>query len=219
MAAYAVQAVAKGHGGRLRVGAVISSLYTVFPHLIPEFEAKFPAVDLQIQEMVVTQQLEALRQDRLDVGILRGPFPQADVNWVTLIKEPYVAAVPTTSALASQASVTVDALLEQPLIRVRYSTNREYSRQMFEYLLSQGRTIDIVREVADTHTLLAMVAAGAGVSFVPKSFRHIAINNVSYVPIDDESPTTAVQAVWRKDTLSPAAKNFVDLAVEITRDM
>jgi DNA-binding transcriptional LysR family regulator len=42
---------------------------------------------------------------------------------------------------------------------------------------------------------------------------------VSYVPIDDESPTTAVQAVWRKDTLSPAAKNFVDLAVEITRDM
>ena len=137
---------------------------------------------------------------------------------ITLLHEHFVAVVPNNSKLAQAKVVKMEEIASQPLIRVRASANRDYSRQMFSILNDQGYKLNVVQEVSDTHTLIGLVAAGVGCSMVPASFQNIQIRQVRYIPLLELTPQTTMQMVWRKDDTSPILKNFLNLVEKLVTE-
>jgi DNA-binding transcriptional LysR family regulator len=66
--------------------------------------------------------------------------------------------------------------------------------------------------VAQIVTVIPLVAAGFGVSIVPRSFRDVHFGGVSYIDIDGEAPRGRLALVYRRDERSVAVKNVVKAA-------
>jgi DNA-binding transcriptional LysR family regulator len=219
MAAEVVQAIARGEDGPLALAAIFSSIYTLVPRILPPFIRKYPTVKLHLQEMTISQQISALKEHRIDAGIVRGPINEPELEAVTLFEEPFVAVVPSDHELSRNKVLTLTQIANQPLIRIYPSANRDFSRRMFAALVDKGHKLNIVQEVSDTHTLIGLVAAGVGMSLVPASLQNLQIKQVRYIPLREQTPMTTLQLVYNKENSSAVLRNFVHLVESMAPDL
>jgi DNA-binding transcriptional LysR family regulator len=214
-----VRAISRGEDGPLALGSIFSSIYAVIPHILPLFVSKYPRIKVHLQEMTVSQQIAALKEGKIDAGILRGPIADPDLQHFTLLQEKFVAVVSSDHPFAAQSEVTLAQLASQPLIRIFPSANRDFSRRMFGALVDAGFELNIVQEVSDTHTLIGLVAAGVGVSLVPASLQNIQIRQIRYIPVREETPLTPLDLMWHRENDSPILRNFVAMTRDIAGKM
>src|SRR5262245_5410731 len=69
-AAAVVRSIGKGQGGHLRVAYINSASYALLPALIPAFRARYPEVDLELQESTSIEIVKQLAASQIDVGLL-----------------------------------------------------------------------------------------------------------------------------------------------------
>ena len=71
------------------------------PDILREFRAQNPDVELVLRELPTVAQLNALTGGELDVGVIRGPIAERDLDpgleLMTIQREHLVAALPATT--------------------------------------------------------------------------------------------------------------------------
>jgi DNA-binding transcriptional LysR family regulator len=90
--------------------------------------------------------------------------------------------------------------------------------QIFRLCREAGFVPHVALEAGEASTIIGLVAAGCGVSLLPKSFDRIRMDGVCYRPIADEAATTTLLLAQRADEVSPLVEAFVALAMEAARD-
>jgi len=203
--------------GALRLGLI----YTIGPYLLPslvrQMIAQAPQMPLMLQENFTVKLLEMLRTGETDCAILAEPFPDTGLAVAALYDEPFMAAVPMSHPLAQQTSVTAEQLKNETMLLLgtghcfrdhvlevcpefaRFSSHAEGIRKSFE-----GSSLETIRH---------MVAAGMGVTLVPRlSVPDAALLDtpqrqnedayVKYLPITDAAggapPSRRVVLAWRR---------------------
>ena len=204
--------------GPLKLGVI----YTIAPYLLPELVRKViqksPEMPLMLQENFTVKLLEMLRTGEIDCAILAEPFPDAGLATAALYDEPFMAAVPSTHPLAALASVTAQALKDETMLLLgnghcfrdhvlevcpefaRFSSNAAGMQKSFE-----GSSLETIKH---------MVAAGMGVTLVPRlsvpkaelqlptKRKKGEENYVRYLDIVDANgaapPTRRVVLAWRR---------------------
>ena len=66
--------IAAGRSGVLRIGFTAASGFSLLGPLLSEIERVLPDVDVDLQELVTGEQLQALENGDLDLGLARPPF-------------------------------------------------------------------------------------------------------------------------------------------------
>jgi len=204
--------------GALRLGVI----YTIGPYLLPDLVRQVirhtPQMPLMLQENFTVRLLEMLRTGEIDCAVLAEPFPDTALATAALYDEPFMAAVPSHHALAVQKAVTAEQLKSETMLLLgtghcfrdhvlevcpefaRYASNAEGIRKSFE-----GSSLETIKH---------MVAAGMGVTLVPRlSVPKDALEArprrkkdeeiyVKYLPITDEQggppPSRRVVLAWRR---------------------
>ncbi|MBP7456004.1 MAG: LysR family transcriptional regulator [Ottowia sp.] len=201
-------------GGPLKLGVI----YTIGPYLLPDLVrqniALTPQMPLMLQENFTVRLLEMLRTGEIDCAILAEPFPDTGLAIAPLYDEPFMAALPAGHALAAGDSVSSDQLKREHMLLLgtghcfrdhvlqvcpefaRFSSNTEGIRKSFE-----GSSLETIKH---------MVAAGMGVTLVPRlavppealaAAEPDAPGVVRYLPIHDDGgapPTRRVVLAWRR---------------------
>lgn len=219
--------------GALKLGVI----YTIGPYLLPDLVrhviAKTPQMPLMLQENFTVKLLELLRTGELDCAILAEPFPDTNLAVAPLYDEPFLAAMPVDHPFTKQSSITVEQLKAETMLLL--GTGHCFRDHVLEVCPefarfsndSSGNNVGIRKsfEGSSLETIKHMVAAGMGVTLVPRlsvpasaieSSRAIAENStknlkaksqaedalVVYRPITDDKralpPTRRVVLVWRK---------------------
>src|SRR5512132_1074237 len=76
------QRAARGESGRLRVGFVEAATYSgILPDVLSFFRMHLPSIGLSLLEMDSMQQADALREGRIDIGIV-GTVPLDAERWL-----------------------------------------------------------------------------------------------------------------------------------------
>ena len=203
--------------GPLRLGVI----YTIGPYLLPDLVrnaiAKTPQMPLMLQENFTVKLLEMLRTGEIDCAIMAEPFPDTGLATALLYDEPFMAAVPSSHPFAQLDQVSAEALKSETMLLLgtghcfrdhvlevcpefaRFSSNAEGIRRSFE-----GSSLETIKH---------MVAAGMGVTLVPrlsvpkeglqpKAKRKKDLETyVRYLPIvdgDDRPPMRRVVLAWRR---------------------
>jgi LysR family hydrogen peroxide-inducible transcriptional activator len=203
--------------GTLRLGLI----YTIGPYLLPslvkQMMAQAPQMPLMLQENFTVKLLDMLRTGDTDCAVLAEPFPEAGLAIAPLYDEPFMAAVPMGHPLAKQTSVTAEQLKNETMLLLgtghcfrdhvlevcpefaRFSSHAEGIRKSFE-----GSSLETIRH---------MVAAGMGVTLVPRlPVPQAALQDkpqhqnedafVKYLPITDSAggaaPSRRVVLAWRR---------------------
>lgn len=211
-AALSVGAVRDGQAGRLSIGAVYSALYAILPAVLSEFRLAHPRIEISVQEMTVSQQLEAIRQGRIDLGFLRGSAAVEGLRSEVLFSERLVAVMPAGDPLAQQDTVSVADIAARPFIAIAYENNASYSELVARLFSAVGAQPDICSRASDMHTILCLVMAGFGVSIVPASVMAVGVNGVAYRPIAGIVPTIDASIAWHKDISYPFLPAFIAAA-------
>ena len=72
---------------RMSIGFVASTLYGMLPKVIRRFRAEYPMVDLTMHEMTTMDQIQALKDGRIDVGFGRIRYEDPNVRRILLRDE------------------------------------------------------------------------------------------------------------------------------------
>ena len=203
---------ARGETGRLRVGFVDAATHTgVLPDVLGFFRVHLPSIGLSLFEMDPVQQTEALRNDRIDVGVLHSPPADAD-RWLRVEPvhvDPLVAALPEAHPLAKRDRLTMSELAEESFVLFSRLAGPPLYDDIIARCRAAGFSPRVVQEASGWHTIASLVGAGLGVSFVPRSLQAEARSGVAYRPVRDLEVDMVLAAVWKRGDRSPVRERFV----------
>ncbi len=192
--------------GALRVGII----HTIGPYLLPRLVRKqlelTPQMPLILQENFTVRLLELLRLGDIDCAIMALPLPDSGLEVLDLYEEDFVVAVPAKHPWAEKEILDVEQLKQETMLLL--GSGHCFRDQVLEVCPEMSRfsasTEGIQRsfEGSSLETIRHMVAAGLGITLLPKSsvLESAAVddNLVKYIELNDPVPNRQVVLVWRR---------------------
>lgn len=215
----AVRASERGATAKISIGAVYSSIYAFLPETLRLFRGIEPNTEVDVQEMTITQQITALRDGRIEIGVLRGNLYDRDIVTEQLFRERLVLAIPESSSLPEDESIDVASLSEIPLIAVARTQSRGYADRVMNIFEQEDLRAHVVNEVSDMHTSICLVAAGLGAAIVPSTVQLLQPKGLRFLSIESTASNITFSLAWRKDNMTSSMATFLDAARQNTRDM
>ncbi len=198
--------------GRLDVGIFGSGMFDVVPRVLRRFRTAFPEVRIVMHTLNKEEQIEALRQRRINIGFNRLISDVPDIVSHVVMWERLVACVHDTSPMAADTRISLDDLREQSFVLFPKVGRPNFRDFVIDLCRSRGFTPQIAQEVGDGVTGVALVASGFGVCIVPESVTYFRAAGVVYLPLDESPPAMLdVSCLVRRDDDSVIVREFMNV--------
>jgi len=214
------QRASRGEVGSLSIGIASSIANTMLPDILRLFRDRFPEVALELRELTADQQLQSLRDRRLDVGFeaIAALHHQDDGLMIApVVEESLVVALPERHPLAAQAQIPLSALAHEALILPAIAEFPFY--QQFLHCCEQaGFQPNIVQNAQATWmlTLLSLTLAGIGIAILPDNVQKLQREGIVYRAIHDINLTRQISVMWRSDSTSAALHEFLKVVQAVS---
>jgi DNA-binding transcriptional LysR family regulator len=209
-----------GLSGAVHIGFTSALGHVVLAGLLHEAAAKLPDVELILHEMVTADQLGALRDGTIDLGMIRPPVDDDELSFRALPPERLVVALPRAWQLVKAPPQHEDGLSILDISALNGCDFLMYSPDGARYFHELVAMIfklhnvhpRFVQRVTQVHTMLSLVDAGLGAALVPESGRSWASANTRFaeVPQIASFPTEST-LVWRRESTNPALGRTLEL--------
>ncbi|MFK0156199.1 LysR substrate-binding domain-containing protein [Streptomyces sp. NPDC090493] len=211
-AAHEARRVAAGAVGHLAIGCVGSATYSLLPALSRRLATELPGVDFAFRgELLVPDQIEALRSGGIDIALLRPPVADLSLTVTPLRRDRLVVALPADHRLARRQQVRVADLGRCDLIVHSADRRSVMYGVVLGLLRDAGIDPHIRHEVGETSTLVTLVAGGLGVAVVPEPVTALALAGVVYRPLVGPAATVDLSVAYRSDRTEPHLRRTVEV--------
>ena len=209
--------MAGGAKGRCRIGSLPSVAAYLLPQAIARFQQHYPGVDLQLKEALQWQVLEWVSQGAVDFALMGLPVSDMQLQSTALLQDEFVLMVPQGHDFTGRRAVGIAELVHEQFILYPKGAG---GRDLFmEACRQAGFDPQVVFESDDRETILGLVAAGVGVTIMPRLIaRHTRVDGP--VMIDNLEPRLFRQVglVWHPNRYLPqAARNLMDLLCDLVQ--
>jgi len=195
----------------LKVGYIAPVLATLTPAL-RTFRQQSPDVEVVLREMAPGEQVEALRNGRIDLALPGNPCPELANEFEVVVLEqiPFEAVLPDNHLLALRKRIALAELEGEVFIGFDEDRFPGRNDMICRACQQVGFTPRLLHRVESLSALLAKVAAGDGVTLTPKEVGQLPHPGAVLIPLKPPAPSVASAAVFRKAEPKPAV---VDLMV------
>ncbi|MGL5835066.1 MAG: LysR family transcriptional regulator [Waterburya sp.] len=211
------QQIGRGEVGRLAIGFVDSAMYTLLPEIVRVFREQFPLVELRLRELTTAQQIQALYDKQIDIGIVRSAISESGLSVECLLHESLVLALPENHPFSAQTQVSLSSLADESFILFPAKMGPVFYEQIIHSCQQAGFRPKVAQEAVQMQTIIGLVAAGLGIAIVPASLQNFYRSGVIYRPLQNEIPNTGLYLTWRQHDSSPAIREFLSLARKTTQ--
>lgn len=213
-AADAAKRAAAGHIGVLSIGMTASIMFGMLPRILTEFRRRYPEITLDLRLAAKAEQLAALKERRLTVGLVRSLSHDPELCHEALLDEPLVLAMGPSNPLAARAQIQLADLVHEDFILYRGHAATSVADQIVNACHEAGFSPRIVQETDDMQSAAALAALGIGVTLVASSLQQLGLPDLICRPVlHGASPLTIVlYAVYRQGQASPELSAFLELA-------
>jgi DNA-binding transcriptional LysR family regulator len=195
--------------GSLNLGFVGSATYDVLPSVLRAFRRAAPHVNLTLSEMTAHAQLEGLAEKRVDVGLLRLPARTDGIVFRRISREPLYVALPSSHRLAQFPALRLSALTGEPFVLYPDHPRPSWTEFVIGLCEEVGFRPTIVQRTVEIQTTLSLVAAGIGVTIVPKCVGNIQRKEVVFRRLTGVRARTELLAAYRENDTSPVVQTFL----------
>jgi LysR family hydrogen peroxide-inducible transcriptional activator len=149
---------------------VVGSIPTIAPYFLPaplaSFSRKFPGVQVSVVEEVTRELLDRIHQGVVDLAVVALPIPADHCSRLELFRERLHLVVPQNHPLASQPTVHLKQVEDEPFLLLK--EGHCFRDNMLAACRRARLKLKVIFESGHFASILAMVAAGTGVSIVPE---------------------------------------------------
>jgi DNA-binding transcriptional LysR family regulator len=211
----------RGELGQISIGFVGSATYNILPVMLQQFRDRYPHVQIELHELTTDRQLIWLREGRIDIGLIRPPIIERDLDSQIIFQESLVIALPINHHLAMVDSIDLTTLAIEPFILFP----RQLAPGLYDPIIAicqaAGFSPQVVQECIQMQTIVSLVSANMGVSILPASIQSAHRQGVIYKPIQvstelvslgvDRIATIAI--VWRLNDDSPTINRLLEIVL------
>jgi DNA-binding transcriptional LysR family regulator len=207
---------ARGELGRLRIGFTGSAHFNPrVPSVICDFGRLYPRVELELEEANTCELLRQLALGTLDVAFAYArPEDGSVLDHLPIEDEPLAVVLPEGHRLSRQMAVHPSALAEDIFVMRHRDAGPELHKAVMAVCRSAGFEPRLGQEAPQLAAVINLVAAGSGVSIVPRSMQQMRSTGVIYLPMEGPQAYVTLSLVWRRSERANAIRNFVALVKE-----
>lgn len=218
-AVQAAERASRGQTGRLMVGFVPSADLDVLPRVLRLWNARFPEVVIGLRSLLPAGQLEALRDGRIQVCLLRLPVDDDGLVVESIQREPLVAVLSEQHQLANRDWVCLADLRNDPLIVFPRRAAPAYYDLLVSACHTAGFTPRVVHETDNIQTNLGLVSVGLGFTLLPAAIQNLQRAGVVYRQLAPPAPHVEMAVAYARSETSPILPPFLEVVREVARDL
>ena len=158
-----------GNKGSLRLGIISSGTGEKFLKGLTHFTLEHPDVPFQVYEANTYGLLEALDKEKIELALIRTPFPAAGLERTVLTQEAFAAAGAATMLYGLPDTLTLKELAGRPLL-----VYRRWEAILRDLGDRWGASLSFRCLCDDARTCLQWAASGLGIALVPESLLDLA---------------------------------------------
>jgi DNA-binding transcriptional LysR family regulator len=210
------RAGALGEIGRVTVGFAGASSHDLLPRLTRAVRARHPGIELVFSgQTYANEALDQVAVGRLDLGFVRLPATRRGVSTRAIGQETLIAALPAGHPSSQRREVRLRDLADDPFIAFPGQAGSSLRDLLVQTCREAGFSPRIVQEAPDSWTILALVAAGVGVTLTLDTVRHARTDGVVYLPLSGPQVRVQPALAWRTDDPSAALRAVLQVAEEV----
>ena len=210
---------ARGETGKIWIGAAAATyLDPLVLSIMREFRKKYPGLVLYSEEQSSQALVARVHAGNIDVAFTWSPvsdpknlavIPIADQDSFIMLSERHM--------LSRKSAVAVAALANEKF----FLPARHGNAAMYDAIIAACRHAgfqpDLGHEAPHVLAIFPIVAAGLGVSIVPRCITRLHFEGVSFRPIHGEALHWPISLAYRRNDRSAAVRNLVTLAQRVAR--
>lgn len=189
--------IAEGKEGRLRLGVCEDAATERLSHILSAFHRALPKVAVDVFEMPSRRLVCALGRNEIDLALLVAPVNDEKLIFDALWTDDWLIALPEAHLLAAKNRVACEDIGALPLILAHSELAPSGHGSIEAAFNAAGITPQIAAFALRRTTMLHLVAAGRGATFLPGSLATISTPGVVMRPFSAEPVTIA--AAYRTD--------------------
>ncbi len=202
---------AMGKSGLVRIGLCEEVATGVGLRLLSVARATLPDTVFELQELHPRQLPQAVLRSEIDACLIPLPCETPSLQVAPLCRERWVAVMAQDHPLADRSELRCEDLADEDLI-LGHSHLGIGGHDLIRGAFSRaGLTPKVAVQALRRSTMLTLAAAGVGVTFMPAFLKQLNMPEFAMIPLEDETMTIAIG--FRHGGLSPAVREFLDLAL------
>jgi len=181
-----LQPYASGVKGRLRLLANTTATNSFLADALTGFLIDNPDVDVELEERLSGEIVQAIRAGAADLGIVAGSANVAGLDVLPLFQDTLIVVTALNHPLATARSVTFSSLLDQYAF-VGINPDSAIQSFLVDIAASLGKRMVQRVNVGSFEAVCRMVEAGAGIAVVPRTCaaRYSRADNLAVIDLDD----------------------------------
>jgi DNA-binding transcriptional LysR family regulator len=202
---------AKGH---MRIFANTSATTEFLPLVLPSFLATHPDVSIDLLERLSPDIVSAVREGRVDLGIVGGDVDTDGLSVLPYHKNRLVLATGRNHPFSQRRKISFKETLDCEYVGL--SEGSAIHTFLTKVAKDLNKPLRIRIQVGNFEAVCRMVEADVGIGVLPDSFarRHAKIMKINVVPLSDEWAVRNLQICVRSLEMLPKyAREFVDMLI------
>jgi DNA-binding transcriptional LysR family regulator len=199
---------ASGETGHVVIHCSAISSLTRLPEALARYRARRPDVQITVRQMGTLEQLEAVRAGRCDLAFTIMPRNVEPLHSEVVMSEPLMVVSSKHHRVARSKVVKFADVAGEPMIILPQSSEPAIADAYRSMCKQSGVEPNVAMELEQTEAILAFVAAGLGITFMPASIARFGYEGIALTPF---SPSINAEAtlVWDPSRLSPPAQELL----------
>jgi LysR family hydrogen peroxide-inducible transcriptional activator len=205
--------------GRLGLGVIPSLAPYLLPRILPQLQARFPELRLELRETQTRQLVEDLKGGLLDAAMLALPVGEPDIDAIELFEDLFLLAVPANDPRARSARIAPEDIDQSRLILLEEGHCLRDQTLAFcaksAVTSAAGRAPQVggaVFGASSLATVMQMVAGGYGETLIPQIAADVERRDgrVRFLRLRNPQPGRNIGLAFRRT--SPRRADFAALA-------
>lgn len=193
--------------GRLAIGCLPTIANHYLPRILRRFGQRYPDVAVRVYDNSASEISQMVQAGTAEFGVTIVAANSWDLDIEVLLKETFFLICAADHPLAGEKAVNWAALAPYPLIRVSPQTGNRLI--IDDALGSRREQLRWLYEVQHTTTAISLVAAGVGLTILPRLAVDPTSGDVAMVPLRNPSMTRTLGIVSKRGApLSPIAEEL-----------
>ncbi len=205
-----VRRAQNGLVGSVRIGLLAPTATPRLARILSSFREKFPGVQFTLFEMTSPEQIQRLRADEIDVGLLRPPVDFPELQHVFVEESPMVLAAPAGHRLAKMPRIKWSDFDGEPLVIIHPAMQHGYYDKFLELCAKAGAKPVVAQYANDVHSKMWLISAGFGISPTTETIAEVKRPGLVFRKLPPGLPLVQTLLVWKRTNSAPALRNFLE---------
>ena len=155
-------------------------------------------------------QVEAILQERLDIGVIHSCPAVSGLNKLPIYSEPFVLVLPEGHELQESRSIGVAQLEGYRLI----GFSRKYSPSLYDAqmacCLAKGFRPNLIHHARTPLAIFQLIRLGLGISLVPRPYSRSIYPGILFKDLDDSAGHLHLYAIWKEQVSSELVRKVIE---------